>query len=210
MFQSPRLMALVAAAVLAQAAATQQPPQQPPRFRGGANLVRVDVYATKDGVPVQDLTAADLEISEDKTPQKIESFEHIAVNPAGPESAIVEPSSPSQALQLVADPRRRAFVIFLDTHHVPYEGSRGIREPLIDFMQRVLGEEDLIALMTPDMSPDQLAFGYKTKVIEAGLRKTAFWGRRDSLTLDQTEKTYDQCFPLLPGNRGRSPRSRRR
>jgi VWFA-related protein len=199
-----RAIVLAAAVVVAQALPLPPPQTQqpPPRFRGGANLVRVDVYATKDGVPVQDLTAADLEISEDKAPQKIASFEHIAVGPAGPESAIVEPSSPSQALQLVADPRRRAFVIFLDTNHVPYEGSRGIREPLIDFMQRVLGEEDLIALMTPDMSPDQLAFGYKTKVIEDGLRKTAFWGRRDSLKLDETEKMYDECFPLLPSEHG--------
>jgi VWFA-related protein len=204
----PRALALVAAIALAQAPPpppqqpAAQPPQQPPRFRGGANLVRVDVYATKDGVPVQDLAAADLEISEDKAPQKIESFERIAVNPAGRESAIVEPSSPSQALQLVADARRRAFVIFLDTHHVPYEGSHGIKEPLIDFMQRALGEEDLIALMTPDMSPDQLAFGYKTKVIEADLRKTGFWGRRDSLKLDGTEQMYSECFPLLPGEQG--------
>ena len=201
-----RAIVLGAAVILAQAVPPPPPPQQPqqppPRFRAGANLVRVDVYATKDGVPVQDLTAADLEITEDKAPQKIESFEHIAVDPARPESAAVEPSSPSQALQLVADPRRRVFVIFLDTHHVPYEGSHGISEPLIDFMQRVLGEEDLIALMTPDMSPDQLTFGSRTTVIEAGLRKSGFWGRRDSLTLDETEKAYDQCFPLLPTEQG--------
>ena len=80
-----RAIVLGAAVILAQAVAAPQPPppqqpqQPPPRFRAGANLVRVDVYATKDGVPVQDLTAADLEITEDKAPQKIESFEHIAV-----------------------------------------------------------------------------------------------------------------------------------
>ena len=42
----------------------QERPQLP-RFRGGANLVRVDVYPTADGVPVKDLTIDDFEVSED-------------------------------------------------------------------------------------------------------------------------------------------------
>ncbi len=196
------LTRLIALAIIVWLAQSQAPPQRPPRFRTEANFVRVDVYATKGGVPVQDLAQEDFELSEDNVPQKIESFEHIVVNPAGPQSPIADPSSPSQALQLVADPRRRVFVIFLDTHNVPYEGSHGIREPLIDFMQRVVGEDDLIALMTPDMSPEQLAFARKTRVIEAGLRDNGFWGRRDSLKLDETEKMYDACFPLLPGEQG--------
>ena len=43
----------------AQEQAPAQEPAQPrpdlPRFRGGANLVRVDVYPTAKGVPVKDL-----------------------------------------------------------------------------------------------------------------------------------------------------------
>ncbi len=196
---SSRSIAVLLLVLLGQA---QQPPPQPPRFRSETNFVRVDVYATKGGVPVQDLAQDDFDVAEDNVPQKIDSFEHIVVNPAGPQATLVEPSSPSQALQLVADPRRRVFVIFLDTHNVPYEGSHDIKEPLIDFMQRVLGDDDLVALMTPDMSPDQLTFGRKTGVIEAGLRETWFWGRRDTLALDQTERMYDDCFPLLPLEQG--------
>ncbi len=191
MFQGSRFIALALIVWLAQ---SQAQPQQPPRFRAEANFVRVDVYATKGGVPVQDLSEDDFEVFEDNTPQKIDSFEHIVITPAGPQAAQVEPS-PSQALQLVADPKRRVFVIFLDTHNVPYEGSHDIKEPLISFIQRVLGDDDLIALMTPDMSPDQIAFGRKTGVIEGGLRETWFWGRRDTLSLDQTEQTYSDCFP---------------
>jgi VWFA-related protein len=192
--QLSRFIAIALAVWLAQA---QTPPQQPPRFRTETNFVRVDVYATKGGVPIQDLGEEDFEVFEDNVPQKIESFEHVVVNPAGPQAALVEPSSPSQALQLVADPRRRVFVIFLDTHNVPYEGSHAIKEPLISFMQQVLGEDDLVALMTPDMSPDQLTFGRRTKVIEDGLRQSWFWGRRDTLSLDKWEQAIADCFPPL-------------
>lgn len=177
----------------------QAPQPQPPRFRTEANFVRVDVYATRGGVPVQDLTQNDFEVSEDNTPQTIESFEHIVISPAGPQATLIEPSSPSQANQLAADPKRRVFVIFLDTHNVPYEGSHAIKEPLIDLMQHVMGEDDLVALMTPDMSTDQLTFGRRTQVIEQGLRETWFWGRRDTIALDEQERKYDECFPPQMG-----------
>ena len=177
---------------------TPQPPQ-PPRFRTEANLVRVDVFATKGGEPVQDLTAADFELYEDNTPQKIDSFEHIVVNPAGPQAGRVEPSSVSAANQLAADPRRRVFVVFLDTEHVDVSGSHAIREPLIEMMTRVIGADDLVGVMTPEMSADQITFGRRTEVIEQGLRTHWFWGRRDTILLDEREKMYDQCFPPLPG-----------
>ena len=44
---------------------SQTPDQRPPTFRTGANFVRVDVYPTRDGKPVVDLTAADFEVLED-------------------------------------------------------------------------------------------------------------------------------------------------
>ncbi|HEY2435106.1 MAG TPA: VWA domain-containing protein [Vicinamibacterales bacterium] len=207
MIQASRFIALLLIALLGQTPAAppqqplpqQPPPQQPPpRFRTETNFVRVDVYATHDGTPVQDLAQEDFEVSEDNVPQRIESFEHILINPAGPQAALIEPSSPSQANQLAADPKRRVFVIFLDTHSVPYEGSHAIKEPLISFMQQAMGDDDLVALMTPDMSPDQLTFGRRTQVIEAGLRETWFWGRRDTLSLDDWERKIDECFPPQP------------
>ena len=131
----------------------QQPQQPPPRFRAETNLVRVDVYATKDGVPVQDLTADDFEVSEDNAPQKIDSFEHIVVQTGGPQEERSEPTSVTAANALAADPRRRVFVVYLDIEHVSVEGSHNIKEPLIDFMQRVMGADDLVGVMTPDDEP---------------------------------------------------------
>ena len=197
MLQVSRLIAFAVLVWLAQGGQTppSQPPQQPPRFRAGTNLVRVDVYATKDGVPIQDLAAEDFEVSEDNTPQKIESFEHIVVTPAGPDAGLIEPSSPSQANQLAGDPKRRVFIVFLDTHNVPYEGSHAIKEPLIHLMQNVMGDDDLVGVMTPDMSPHEITFGRRTQVIERGLRENWYWGRRDTIIPDERELFYEQCFP---------------
>lgn len=215
MFQSARsvLVAVLGAAALLQASAGSQapppppqqpqqqpaqqpPPVQPPRFRTETNLVRVDVYATKDGVPVQDMKVEDFEVFEDSAPQKIDSFEHITVLPAGPD-ALSEPSSVTAANQLIADPRRRVFVIYLDTEHVSVDGSHAIKEPLIELMNRVMGADDLVAIMTPEMSPSQMTFGRRTQIIEQGLRENWIWGRRNSILLDEREQLYSDCYPPL-------------
>lgn len=203
-----RLIAFALAALVAQApqASPPQPPAQttpqPPRFRGGTNLVRVDVFATKGGVPVQDLTAGDFELYEDNAAQKIDSFEHVVVQPAGPQSARVEPTSVAAANQLAADPRRRVFVIYLDTEHVDVSGSHAIKEPLIELMNRVVGEDDLVGVMTPAMSPSQITFARRTQVIEEGLRRNWIWGRRESITRDEREQLYVMCFPPVDQSEG--------
>lgn len=193
---------VVALATAATLVSGQQPPQQPPRFRAGTNFVQVDAYPTKDGAPIEDLGAADFEISEDGAPQKIETFEHILIEPAPQER--IDPSSPTLANALAADPHRRVFVIFLDNANVTIEGSMQIREPLIELLTRVLGADDLVGVMTPDMGPDQIAFGRKTEVIENALRNDWPWGRKNSIRLDEQEEKYDSCFPPLPGERAPS------
>jgi VWFA-related protein len=200
-FQFSRVC-LLAAVILGQASgATQSPPpaqtpqQPPPRFRTETNLVRVDVYATKDGVPVQDLTGADFEVYEDNTPQKVDSFEHIVVRTGGPQEERSEPASVSAANELAADPRRRVFVVYLDIEHVSVEGSHAIKEPLIDLLTRIMGPDDLVGVMTPIMSPSQITFGRRTRVIEDGLRTNWIWGRRESVIPDEREALYQSCFP---------------
>ena len=68
------LLALGLGAVLVAQQPAQEVPQLP-RFRAGANLVRVDAYVSVNGQAVTDLTADDFEVLEDDTPQKIENFE---------------------------------------------------------------------------------------------------------------------------------------
>ncbi|MBM3508399.1 MAG: hypothetical protein FJX64_12065, partial [Alphaproteobacteria bacterium] len=64
------LLGVLAPAVLV--AQDQARDEQQPRFRAGANLVRVDAYVSKDDVALTDLTAADFAVYEDDQLQTVE------------------------------------------------------------------------------------------------------------------------------------------
>ncbi len=177
----------------------QDPAQQPPKFRVEANFVRVDAYPLKDGKPVLDLKAEDFEVFEDGVAQKIESFEHVVVRPAGPQDGRVEVSSQRESQQAAANPRNRVFVIFIDTPHIQFASRNAITEPLIRLMNRILGPDDLVGIMTPEMAASQVVLGRKTQVIEDSLRKNWVWGTRDMNLRDERETAYDICYPPKPG-----------
>jgi len=174
----------------------QEPRQQLPRFRGGANLVRVDAYPTLKGQPVKDLTAADFEVFEDGVPQKVESFELVQVRAAGPQESRREPNTVREARAMAEDARARIFVIYLDTYFTDIPGSHRIQRSLVKLLDRVVGEDDLFAVMTPDMSARDLALARRTTTMEGYLSKYWFWGQRGRLyPEDPVEKRYLECFP---------------
>ena len=199
-------LALAGSAVVlggGQPAGTQDPPQQRPTFRVESNFVRVDAYPTRDGKPLFGLKAEDFEVFEDNKPQSIETFEHIVVSAAGPQTARIEPSSQRESLQAVSNPRNRVFVIFLDMEHVSIPSAHAINEPLIRLIDRILGPDDLVAIMTPAMAASQIVFARKTLVIEDSLRKNWAWGKRFTLTeRDERENAYLACYPPLSQEKG--------
>jgi VWFA-related protein len=192
------ILACASAAILAQTGTGTAPQPQRPGFRTETNFVRVDVYPTADGVPVQDLRAEDFELLEDGVPQAIKTFELVVIRPAGPQSARNEPSSVEASRQAAANPRNRVFVLFLDVPHVTVDGSHSIKEPLIRLVDRILGPDDLIGVMTPDMSAADVTLGRKTEVLARGLRENWPWGKRfDTVRLDERERQYERCYPPL-------------
>ena len=185
-------LACAAAAVLL----AQQPQPQPPPFRAGTNFVHVDVYPTAKGAIVSDLTAADFEVLEDGAPQKIETFEHVDIRGFTPEEARAEPNSTREAESMAETTKGRLFVIFLDTYFVNVGGSHDIRKSLVGFLNRLLGPDDMFAVMTPDMSAMDLSFARRTDTIEDNLRRFWFWGQRDRMfPEDPVEQEYLECYP---------------
>jgi len=171
--------------------------QNQPTFRSGAAYIRVDMYATRDGKAIDDIQANEVEILEDGVPQAIEAFEHVRVRTV-PQETRVEPNTVEQSRQMASDPRARVFVIFLDTYHTQVEGSATMRQPLINFIDRVLGPDDMVAMMTPEMAATEVTFQRKTTVISRMLEREWLWGRRGRLPgadNDEKEDLYDACFP---------------
>jgi VWFA-related protein len=168
---------------------------QQPTFRTGVNYVRVDMYASRDGKPVEDLAEDEVEILEDRVLQKIEAFEHVTVRTLNPEAARIEPNTVADSRRMAGDPRARVFVIFLDTFHTQVEGSANMRQPLLNFLTRILGPDDMVAVMTPEMSATGIAFGRKTTVLSNMFEQNTFWGRRARLADDDAqEDLYAACY----------------
>jgi VWFA-related protein len=194
--------AVIVSAALSGATSQQgQADQRPPTFRTEANYVRVDAYPTKNGQPVEDLTADDFEVVEDNKLQSIQQFEHVVVSPAGPQATRSEPNTIGEMKQLVANPRNRVFVIFLDIQGVSVQGAWHAREPLIRLVDRMVGPDDLVGIMTTRMSAADLVLARKTDVMAAGLRNIWPWGERHTLLKDDKERQYEVCYsePALGG-----------
>ncbi len=132
----------------------------------------------------------------------------MVVRPAGPQSERVEVSSQRESLQAAANPRNRVFVIFLDTPNVSVESAHAINEPLIRLMDRILGPDDLVGVMTPAMAASQVVLGRKTQVIEDSLRRNWPWGTRFSVMRDAQEDSYNACYPPTAGEGSESPLAR--
>jgi len=195
------LAAIVGASTFFTIVNTAQEQKQPlPRFRGGANLVRVDAYPTLKGQPVKDLTAADFEVLEDGVAQKVESFELVQVRAGGPQESRREPNSVREARAMAEDARARIFVIYLDTYFTDIPGSHRIQRSLVKLLDRIVGDDDLFAVMTPDMSARDLALARRSTTMEGYLSKYWFWGQRSRLyPEDPVERRYLDCFPERSG-----------
>ena len=132
--------------------------------------IRLDIHPSLDGFPVQDLTVADIDLTEDGAPQKIESLTH-ATDPA------------------------RSFVVFLDTPHMRFEGARDVRVALARFLDRLVDDDDVIGVVTPDIAPADIKFEPKASVIPAIMQDESLWERARVGSRDPKEDRYAQCFP---------------
>ena len=97
---------------------------------------------------------------------------------------------------MASNPRNRVFVIFLDMPNVDVESGHHVNQPLIKLIDRILGPDDLIAVMTPEMAASQITFGRKTEVIAGMLEDQWYWGIENLRTEEnEREREYQVCFP---------------
>ena len=171
--------------------------QEPlPRFRAGANLVTVDAYFSKDGAAVGDLKPEEIEILEDDRPQAVESFRLIHARRQGSTTPQPDPAGVSAERDAAQQPDARVFVVFLDQWHVSFEGSAKAAAPVSDFLNRVVGADDLVGVMTPDLPARSMSLTRRTDAVERMVRDTSAWNQRDRVgALDPREREIDLCYP---------------
>lgn len=160
----------------------QQPPQ-PPVFRAGTNVVRVDVsVSNRRGEPVTDLTRDDFEVSEDGTPQAIQSFELVRLDGTPLDARSLPIRSPEHAAAEAARDDVRLFLIFWDEYHIGefIPTTRG-KKFLADFVKSAFGPSDLVGMMDQLTTVDSIRF-------------TRDW----SLLADQMNKLKGRYGILLP------------
>lgn len=142
-------------------AAVQAPPQQqPPIFRGGTNVVRVDVTVTdRRGEPAVDLARDDFSLTEDGAPQTIDSFELVRATGESTDDRSLEIHSQSQVATEAARDDVRLFLIFWDEYHIGQfiPALRG-RETLTEFVRTAFGPTDLVGIMDQLTTLDSIRF----------------------------------------------------
>ena len=69
-----------------------------------------------------------------------------------------------------------------------------IRKPLVDSLDRLIGADDLVAIMTPDMNSRDLTFVRRAASVESMLGQR--WGTRDEVNFtDPVEQMFASCYP---------------
>ena len=196
-------LSTIACIVVAFATLTAQsgpPPRDPqqPVFRTESNFIRVDMYPTRDGVFVGDLRPEEVEVLEDGVRQRVETFEHGEHRSgSGRRDARQAGSAPAE------DPRARVYVVFIDTHTTSLERESDLRLSLVGFLDRLLGPDDLVGLMTPNMSAAQVTLGRRATVI-SDIANDERWTRRALPQGQDLERfAWENCYPSRSGPSGR-------
>jgi VWFA-related protein len=179
-------------------AASQVGDQQPPIFRRAINLVMVDAYPTAKDRPVTDLAQDEVEILEDGVPQKVATFELKTFRAPAPEPLRAEPRTVAESNRMAADPSSRVFVLYLDTYHLPGLLNEGVnqypaRDAVRTWMRSLLGEDDIVGFLTPELDAETMTFTRRTSAIDDFLRER--WMREIRVDdFDPTERLYQTCY----------------
>ena len=149
-------VSLLLVLVAARPASAQAPPPKAPQLvlPVATEVVRIDVVVTdKGGRPRAGLTGADFAVLEDGQPQSITQFEAFAAAATAPPANAPTPpvGAPTRAAQPAVEakiPPRRYVVLVMDDIHLQAGNLLRMRKVLDRFLEREVGLEDRVALVT--------------------------------------------------------------
>ena len=184
--QTMRLLALLLSIVLPASGFGAQDPSQ---ASSEATFIRLDVFATRGGVHVDDLTASDFEVVENGAVQDIATFERVAPLEARPAG-----TGPAARRH-----RRRVFIIFLDAPHLSKEATARLRETIVPKLDALIGPDDLLGIMTSEVSAGNLTLAPKTQPLNDVLEP--YWQMAGEVDPERehSDAQYLQCYPAATG-----------
>jgi VWFA-related protein len=154
-------------------------------FRGGVDFVYVDAYPRRNHQLLRGLQARDFEVLEDGKPQTIESFEFVAT-PTGGAVDRRDPRSDDEAQRWIADPKNRVFIVYLDLYHITRSSANQLRGPMMDFLARTIGPDDVMAVMTPETPVSEITFARTLNTLSTEVERYWAWGLLDAPVVPRT------------------------
>jgi len=143
---------LFPALVFAQTKPEQKP--EPPRqeqedvIKFDTSLVQTDVMVfDKNGRFVHGLKPEQFQLKINNTQREISFFEAFRSGGAGQPQAVPDKSNPIAALK--ADAQRRSVIFFIDDLHLAPDSLERTRKSLLEFIDRGIGEKDVVAITSP-------------------------------------------------------------
>ena len=114
-----------------------------------------------------------------------------------PQDARRDPNNVADMRAMMMDPNARVFALFLDLTHVSLAGSHEIRKPLTNLLDRAIGPDDLVGVMTPAMSALDVTFSRKTRLDRDLPDKALGLGRRQRARCSpiRSRQLYQMCYP---------------
>ena len=179
------LFALLAGIVLSAGQAAQPAPPQTPTFKVQVDYVEVDVLVTdQQGRFVPDLAKEDFRVFEDGKPQSVSTFSLVNI----PVERADRPLFADQPIEPDVESNERPFdgrvyVMILDDLHTNFQRSQRVKVAARQFIERHLGANDLMAVVTTGGSTTGAQeFTSRKRLLLAAVDK--FAGRKlDSATL---------------------------
>jgi VWFA-related protein len=133
--------------------ASQQPPPQGPTFKGGVELITVDVgVLDRNGRPVEDLTTADFTVKINGETRRVVTAELVKVDL---EQARKRAADPTEAYYSsnIAPANGRQIIIAVDQLYVSPSGVKPIMNAAIQFLNRLTPLDSVAFVAFPEPGP---------------------------------------------------------
>jgi VWFA-related protein len=192
-----RLAALVL--LLGSSIASAQTPQQPV-FRGGVEVVEVDVSVVNDnGRPITDLLGPDFTVTVDGQPRRVVSAQFVTMRPTEPRSRLKAADKPEVFFSSNAGVERgRLIVLAFDRDGISFGGGRPVTSAASRFLD-TLGTSDRVAFVTVPQPGPVVDFTTNFELVRKELDRAVGLAQRPRL---QMNLGIYEAFTISTGSDG--------